>query len=102
MKWGGGGGGLGVKGYGLEAESQNPLSSPKLLAFLVCFAIYIYIYLYIQSNLYIMVLYIAVTLYIGITQTTSQKSCLIFTVKFTYIQRSSVYNGCGHPLDFPN
>ena len=35
-------------------------------------------------------------------RTTSQKSCLTFTVKLTCIQRSPVYNGRGLPLDFPN
>ena len=34
-------------------------------------------------------------------RTTSRKSCLTFTVKLTCIWRSPVYNGRGHPFDFP-
>ena len=58
----------------------------------------------IQSNLYMVALYKAITLYIMVTKQLPENHALytVFTVKLTCILRPPVYNGCGLPLDFPN
>ena len=101
-KWEGGGRGgggrrEGGRGEGREGEGGTIYRvhlSPEFRLFRFFF-VFLSFSKGIQSNLYITALYTAVTLYIG-HQTTSRKSCLISTIKFTCLP------GRGHSLNFPN